>query len=61
MYSTEKRMVKVHSKKRSNPPQADRIDSTLSSITTVTLNPIAISRATSNIFPPRVPLSKMMR
>jgi hypothetical protein len=34
---------------------------TLSIMTTVTLSPIAISRQTSNNFPPRVPLSKMIR
>jgi hypothetical protein len=42
-------------------PYSAWIGATLSSITTATLSPMAMSRLTSNAFPPGVLLSKMMQ
>jgi hypothetical protein len=61
MYSIVKSPVKIHSKARSKTACSAWIDFTLSSITTVTLSPIAMSRLTSNALPPGVLLSKMMQ
>jgi len=60
MYSSVKSAVKIHSNVRSRTACSVWMDLTLSSMTTVTLSPIATSRETSNAFPPGVLLSKMM-